>query len=580
MALERKWPAVAPQAFTSDGNQFGLIIVADTKGFRVKQSAVLTNSTPGVTLPVQIKRVISKTQLVVGQIENKIAQWPPLDISTWTVASGAAISAGEQDKNNVPEKDHWSAIYEGDPVVADRVIFVDQYGNFYDDNNPLPISFDGTVTVGAVKIQDSAGNPLTSTSGSLNVNVTGGGSGGGIAQTQVRSALNVWTDVGYAGGDLNMPVQVQSALPAGTNLLGKVGIDQTTPGTTNRVAANLDLLAGSPFSATNYLPARITNGTAYVDPTQIRALTASDVVSAAQSGAWTVKAQLQDNAGTAITLGQKTMSSSLPVTLSSDQSALPVSQSGTWTVQQGTSPWSVSQSGTWTTGRTWTLGSGTDSVTAIQGGSWSVANFPTTVDTNYGTIGASSLRTAAQIGNATGAAAFGAGTTSAQVLRVVLPTDQSAIPASQSGTWNINNISGTISLPTGAATSANQTTQITSLNQIDTDLLAFKSANHTDLAALLAVFPSPIDVNYGTVGAKTLRSAAQIGNATGAADFGSGATGAQTLRTATNLYDGSANALTSELIGSKRALDVSSLTNNTATSGSANSLNGIVFTLD
>jgi hypothetical protein len=159
------------------------------------------------------------------------------------------------------------------------------------------------------------------------------------------------------------------------------------------------------------------------------------------------------------------------------------------------------------------------------------SNFPTTVDTNYGTVGASTLRTASQIGNATGAAAFGAGTTTAQVLRVVLPTDQTAIPASQSGTWtvqqgtppwtvqgdsasgaakagnpvqiggvfnttqptvttgetveaqstargalivstgvdnfNIDNITGTVSLPTGAATAANQATEITSLQLID-----------------------------------------------------------------------------------------------------------------
>jgi hypothetical protein len=33
-------------------------------------------------------------------------------------------------------------------------------------------------------------------------------------------------------------------------------------------------------------------------------------------------------------------------------------------------------------------------------------------------------------------------------------------PVSQSGTWNLNNISGTISLPTGASTSSNQSTQI------------------------------------------------------------------------------------------------------------------------
>lgn len=33
-----------------------------------------------------------------------------------------------------------------------------------------------------------------------------GGGGGGVAQVQVRSAGNVWTDVGYAGGDLRLPV--------------------------------------------------------------------------------------------------------------------------------------------------------------------------------------------------------------------------------------------------------------------------------------------------------------------------------------------------------------------------------------
>jgi hypothetical protein len=41
---------------------------------------------------------------------------------------------------------------------------------------------------------------------------------------------------------------------------------------------------------------------------------------------------------------------------------------------------------------------------------------------------------------------------------VVLASDQSAIPVSQSGTWDINNISGTISLPTGAATEATLST--------------------------------------------------------------------------------------------------------------------------
>lgn len=197
-----------------------------------------------------------------------------------------------------------------------------------------------------------------------------------------------------------------------------------------------------------------------------------------------VKAQLQDNAGTAITLGQKVMASSLPVTIASDQSALPVSQSGTWT-----------------TGRTWTLASGTDSVSAVQ-----------------------------------------------------------------SGAWNITNITGTVSLPTGAATSANQTTEITSLQLIDnaagsvaagtagtnswliggvfntalpTLTNGQQAAFQLDSSGRLIVSPTTQgalaeDHNYGTVGATTLRVASQIGNATGAADFNAGATGAQTLRTVAN----------------------------------------------
>jgi len=55
---------------------------------------------------------------------------------------------------------------------------------------------------------------------------------------------------------------------------------------------------------------------------------------------------------------------------------------------------------------------------------------------------------------------------------VVVSSDQSAIPASQSGTWNINNVSGTVSLPTGASTLAAQNTANASLNNIDAKLPA------------------------------------------------------------------------------------------------------------
>ena len=53
------------------------------------------------------------------------------------------------------------------------------------------------------------------------------------------------------------------------------------------------------------------------------------------------------------------------------------------------------------------------------------------------------------------AIAMGTGVRAAGVQRVTIATDD-VVPASQSGTWNITNVSGTITLPTGASTAAKQ----------------------------------------------------------------------------------------------------------------------------
>lgn len=59
----------------------------------------------------------------------------------------------------------------------------------------------------------------------------------------------------------------------------------------------------------------------------------TNYVSVDNSGRITVLAQLRDAAGTAINLGQALMAGSIPVVISSNQSAIPASQSGTWTVR-------------------------------------------------------------------------------------------------------------------------------------------------------------------------------------------------------------------------------------------------------
>lgn len=149
--------------------------------------------------------------------------------------------------------------------------------------------------------------------------------------------------------------------------------------------------------------------------------------------------------GTAVSLGQKVMASSMPVVIASDQTAIPVTQSTTpWitrdnadgAVSGGTAGTFSSLSGLIYNSTPLTLTNGqqaslqgdvngylkVDLATPLPAGTNSigtvvVSNFPTTLDTNYGTVGASTLRTAAQIGNATGAADFNNGATGAQTLR-------------------------------------------------------------------------------------------------------------------------------------------------------------------
>lgn len=203
-------------------------------------------------------------------------------------------------------------------------------------------------------------------------------------------------------------------------------------------------------------------------------------------------------------------------------------------------------------------------------GNTSLSSIDGKIANNYGAAG-SAVRTASQIGNASGVADFNAGNASAQTLRTVIATDQSAIPASQSGTWNITNVSGTVSLPTGAATSAKQDTMITSLGNIDTDTTTIATNTGTTATNTTSI-DGKIANNYGAA-TGAVRTAAQIGNATAVADFNAGNVSAQTLRTviatdqsaipatqsgtwSVRTQDGSGNATTSSSAGSTRPLDV------------------------
>ncbi len=67
-------------------------------------------------------------------------------------------------------------------------------------------------------------------------------------------------------------------------------------------------------------------------------------------------------------------------------------------------------------------------------------------------------------------------------------TVDGTVAATQSGTWNITNVSGTVSLPTGASTSALQTTGNSSLSSIDTKL----TTTNTSLSNIDAGIPAAL----------------------------------------------------------------------------------------
>lgn len=81
-----------------------------------------------------------------------------------------------------------------------------------------------------------------------------------------------------------------------------------------------------------------------------------------------------------------------------------------------------------------------------------------------------------------------------------------AVQAAQSGTWNVTNVSGTISLPTGASTLAEQQTQTTSLQLIDDIVYTDDTSTHSTGAskgALIMAAATPTDsaVNANDIGA-------------------------------------------------------------------------------
>ena len=124
-----------------------------------------------------------------------------------------------------------------------------------------------------------------------------------------------------------------------------------------------------------------------------------------------------------------------------------------------------------------------------------------------------------------------------------------SLAATQSGTWNVNNISGTVSLPTGASTATLQTTGNTSLNSIDTKTPSLSSGRvpvESNLVQALTdsqLRATPVPVSFtrlasGTDSVSAVQSGTwNINNISGAVSLPTGAATESTLAALSNKFN-------------------------------------------
>lgn len=122
------------QTLTANGGADGTLTVTSTAGFYTNQIALLTgngSSTELVVLDVESTTVLRMGQYVYAPFNNQPSRINSgVNLSSFTTAGGAAITAATQAKPNLDSNNIPYFVFEPDPVSAYRVMSVDQQGNY------------------------------------------------------------------------------------------------------------------------------------------------------------------------------------------------------------------------------------------------------------------------------------------------------------------------------------------------------------------------------------------------------------------------------------------------------------------
>jgi hypothetical protein len=147
---ERSWPAVLLGPITAVDS---IITVSSTLGLHPKTDITLTAIDGVTTKDFEIKQVISQTQIQVGPVDKGIGA-----VSSAQAFNGGMLQALQQDRTSISSEAVFNAVYMEEPTVAFRMHPVDYWGNGYTTDNPLPVSIDTTISIGAVTIVGPAPN--------------------------------------------------------------------------------------------------------------------------------------------------------------------------------------------------------------------------------------------------------------------------------------------------------------------------------------------------------------------------------------------------------------------------------------
>lgn len=208
------------------------------------------------------------------------------------------------------------------------------------------LTVQGIASMTALKVDGSAvTQPISGT-------VTVGNSSLPVTQSGTWTvATSGTTTVSGSVSITGTPSVTVSGVALDATLTGGSQVSQLRSGAKGTSSAAL-VTSTAEGSNNQALDVQIYHGGTAINPTAIRALTSADVVSAAQSGSWSVgvtSSVLPTGASTETTLaaistktpalGQATMAASSPVVIASNQSSLPVTI--------GNASLAVTQSGTW-----------------------------------------------------------------------------------------------------------------------------------------------------------------------------------------------------------------------------------------